>query len=90
MRLLPNTISDDHVELGISLHPDHCNKGIGSMAMSLLLMHLQQSEESKNKSLILFVKKYNFRATALYAKYNFKRVGNENEYGQYLMKKDDH
>lgn len=81
------TISNDQVEIGMAIHPDHCNKGIGSKSMPLLLARLQQNEETKNKSLILFVKKDNLRAIALYSKYGFRTVGKENEYGEYLMKK---
>lgn len=81
------TLSDNQVEIGMALHPDYCNKGIGSMALALLLARLQEDEETKNKSVILFVKKDNPRAIALYHKYGFQIIGNENEYGEYLMKK---
>ncbi len=79
------TYATEHVEIGMALHPDFCNKGIGSKALALLLELLPQKVNAKNKSIILFVKKDNFRAIALYDKYGFKRVGNENEYGEYLM-----
>lgn len=80
------TVSEDQVEIGMALHPNHCSKGIGTRAMPLLLELAQQDEEMSHKSFILFVKKDNSRAIALYAKYDFKRIGNENEHGEYLMK----
>jgi ribosomal protein S18 acetylase RimI-like enzyme len=79
------TFADTHVEIGMALHPDFCNQGIGSIALSQLLKVLFQNDKAQNKSIILFVKKDNFRAIALYSKSGFKRVGNENEYGEYLM-----
>lgn len=81
------TVSDVQVEIGMALHPDYYSKGIGSVAMSKLLNLLQNNEEFKNKSLILFVKKDNLRAISLYTKYGFMRKGEENEHGEYLMKK---
>ena len=85
------TISENHVEVGMALHPDYCNKGIGSKALSSLLERIRQDNEIKNKPLILYVKKDNLRAIALYTKQGFKRIGAENEYGEYLMeKRTDH
>lgn len=81
------TLTNDYVEVGMALHPDYCNKGIGTTAMSLLLSRVQQDPEVSAKPLILFVKKDNLRAIALYRKYGFQCVGNENEYGEFLMKK---
>lgn len=76
------TFAAAHIEIGMALHPDFCNQGIGSEALFQLLELLN----TQNQSIILFVKKDNFRAIALYGKYGFKRVGEENEYGEYLMK----
>jgi small conductance mechanosensitive channel len=77
------TDTQDHVEIGMALHPDFCNQGIGSKALASLLELLQNT--GQEKSIILFVKKDNLRAIALYRKYGFERVGNENEYGEYLL-----
>jgi ribosomal protein S18 acetylase RimI-like enzyme len=82
------TVTEDHIEIGMALHPSYFGQGIGSMALSQLLASIRQNQELKNKALILFVNKDNFRAIALYAKYGFQRVGNENEYEEYLMKAD--
>lgn len=79
------TYANTDVEVGMALHPDFCNRGIGSKALSQLLQLLVHDEKAQNKSIILFVKKDNSRAIALYNKYSFKCVGNENEYGEYLM-----
>lgn len=81
------TISENQVEIGMALHPDYCNKGVGSMALSLLLTRLQDNKVTNGKPIILFVKKDNPRAIALYQKYGFECIGNENEYGEYLMRK---
>lgn len=81
------TLSEKHVEIGMALHPDHCNRGVGSRALSLLLTLLQNNEKIKDRPLILFVKKDNPRAIALYRKYGFESIGNENEHGEYLMQK---
>lgn len=70
-----------HIEIGIALHPDFCNKGIGSFVLLQLLKLLS----TQNKSIILFVKKDNIRAIALYEKYGFKQNSDENEYGEYRM-----
>lgn len=79
------THTDNHVEIGMALHPDFCNRGIGSKALSLLVEYLLQNESTQNKKLFLYVKKDNARAIALYSKFGFERIGNENEYGEYLM-----
>lgn len=84
------TVTDAHVEIGMALHPDYCNKGIGSMAMSLLLKCMQKNPEINKKPFVLFVKKDNPRAIAVYRKYGFQCVGNENEHGEYLMKFEEH
>lgn len=81
------TLSDAHVEIGMALHPDFCNKGIGSKAMSQLLEILQGDVETSPKPVILYVKNDNPRAIALYQKHHFKCEGAVNEYGEYLMKK---
>ena len=75
------THSEGPTEIGIALHPSYWNKKIGYWAMSLLL------EKLKETALILFVKKDNVRALALYTKLGFKVVGSENAYGEYTMKK---
>lgn len=79
------TVDEEHVEFGMALHPDFCNRGIGSAAMSLVFPRLQQDEGIKNKTVILYVKKDNPRAIALYQKLGFQIVGSENEHGEYLM-----
>lgn len=78
------TISDSQVEIGMALHPHFSNKGIGSQTMALLLSKLQNDEMTKGKTVILFVKKDNLRAIALYEKYDFKRE-KENEFEEYLF-----
>lgn len=80
------TLFDDCIEIGMALHPNYCSKGIGSIVLPRFLASIQ-SEESK--SLMLYVKKDNLRAIALYGKYGFKRIGDENAHGEYLMKKFD-
>lgn len=78
------TLSNENIEIGMALHPNFCNRGLGSKALAELLQIIQ--EEYKNKELILFVKKDNLRAISLYRKHSFEQVGEENEWGEYLMK----
>lgn len=75
------TYDPAHVEIGMALHPDFWDKGIGSQALYCLLEFLQ----SENRSILLFVKKSNLRAISLYKKRGFKQVGEENEQAEYLM-----
>jgi len=69
------------VEIGMALHPDHCNQGIGSLALRLLLKRLPPESQ-----VLLYVKKDNYRAMALYKKFGFNRTCDENEYGEFIYR----
>lgn len=82
-------ILEQKLEIGISIHPDFCNRGIGTLALPLFLQKIKKLDLTKNKPITLFVKKDNLRAIALYTKCGFKHVGDANEHGEYFMKKTD-
>ncbi len=78
------TYDPAHVEIGMALHPDFWDRGIGFQALSCLLEFLH-SEKAPNRAILLFVKKSNLRAISLYKKHGFKQQGEENEQAEYLM-----
>lgn len=80
------TPTQDSIEIGMALHPDYSNKGIGSKALALLLMFVQKNDSAKKKPLILYVKKDNARAIALYNKFGFQTLS-ENEFNEFLMQR---
>lgn len=81
------TISEAHIEIGMALHPDHSSKGVGSNALPKLFDQIQLDNDLKGKPIILFVKKDNTRAIALYRKHGFIPES-ENDHGEYLMRRN--
>lgn len=76
-----------HIEIGMAIHPDYCNKGIGAAALGQFLIRLLQSTTNAVLPIILYVKTDNPRAIALYKKFGFETIGSENQYGEFLMQK---
>jgi len=82
------TASEGALEIGMALHPDYCNRGVGSEALAQLLQLLQGRDDlTRGRSLLLFVKKENARAIALYRKYGFSSDGDLNDDGEYRMQR---
>ena len=63
---------DDHIEIGLGLHPDFTGKGHGKKFLEDLLDYISLNYEKKK--IVLRVASFNSRAIHLYEKCGFKRI----------------